>query len=210
MEKAKIYIIKSPIISALITFILALIISLTFSVFKISKHAGLEHTLIPIAFSFAFIYGFNIKEQMSKTYRLKYSLICTIPYLLVGLFAVYHDPVLIKLGHTNWLFLILLAPFITMTASIYFLSGFISKKFSDPEYQNRLIAQKNMPNELKNKRNIVGWFLVIIMALPLIYLYLTKNQIIKVSSETTLLLSTLFFVSLFITVKYLYNTKPKP
>lgn len=209
MEKTKTFILKSPIISAILTFTLAVILSIMSKLFLSSKTMGLEHTIIIIALCLAYSYGLHIKEQMSKIYRLQYSLLCTIPYLLLSIIIVLYNPAFTAIRQSYLFFITTLIPFVTITASVYFLSGFTSKKAANPQYHQRLIAQQNAPIELQNKRKLVGWLLVIFMALPLIYSNLSEKKIIQFNHETTLLLTILFLIGLSLIIKYLYDTKIK-
>lgn len=209
MEKINDIIFKTPSLSGIITFLCAFTLTIILKLCFGFKTMGLEQVLVPMALTFSYLYGYKIKKPMPKQYKLKYSLSVTIPYLLFGTLIILYAPKFAHFKHFDLLFIGILIPFIMMTFATYFLSGFTSKKSSNLDYQKQLDAQKNLPIEIQNKRRFVSWILVIFMALPLIYSNLCDRQIVNVDSNTTLSLTIIFLIGLFIIIKYLYDTKVK-
>lgn len=201
MEKIKNFILKTPVVMAIITFLSACFVSIFNTDFLGMKYMSIEKTLAPTALLFCIFYGHTFKEQIPKEYRIKYSLYTSFLYILFNLFNIYYstDISVLSLSYTS---IIVSAPLFCLV--IYFLSGAITQSYSNGDYEKMVIAQKNMPIQIQKKRRFLRYALNVAIFLPIILFVLINKNIIHFDKNVEILLPLLFlFIVIFIIAKYL-------
>lgn len=211
MEKIKVFVLKSPTFLSIFTFITAVALVYILKYLLAVKNMGLEQTLAPIAITYAYFYGKEFKEQMSRVFRLKYSLITTLPYLLLSILFAYFSPQVSQLKIFNMLCIGIMIQFLLIVLGIYFLSGYMSKIASRYDYQRIQNEQKNIPIEIRQKKNQKAYLLILILAIPTTLLILDSHHIIHLNTSESLSLAVISPILLFLLIYYLkklYGVKP--
>lgn len=128
MEKIKVFILKNPVITGLITFISVIFITLIFTLvlhFKLTF--PVELVLIIFSQVAPSIYFLKFKESISKNYRVIYALTIAISYVAFNVLTIY----LSSFGqqNLNWLLKITIFVFLIIFICIYKISGLAGKGF---------------------------------------------------------------------------------
>lgn len=203
MEKINKFILKSPTLLAIVSFLFAFILTLILKKLLGIHNISLEQTFIPIAISLAYFYGYETKEEMPKIYRLKYSIITTLPYLLLGIMVAYLSPKMIKLNASNIMCISIIIKFVLTTLLIFYLSKYISKKGSMYNYQKIKITNQILPIEIKRKTKIIHCIFFVIFALFVISSILDNLHIINLNPSITFSITIIFFITLFVSANYI-------
>jgi len=206
MEKIKVFILKSPVIMGIITFVSACILAIVFKLILGLKSMSLETTVIPLAIASPLFYTYHFKEQIKKAYRVKYALTITLLYALSNIFIILHLPELAQPKLLNMIVVLLIIFSTVIYLGVYFITGRFGKKSFIQNYPKAAIAKKNLPSATKKQINRVIYLLVIFLTLMSLAFELSEHHIINISDNMFLVLGVLFFGVMYYTLKYLKKT----
>lgn len=203
MEKIKIFILKSPVIMAIITFASAFILAIILKLFLGLKNTSLETTIIPMAISMPILYKNKFKEQISKTYKIIYALTTTLFYILFNFLMIFLSPVFSHSKNYNFLINATIMESIIIFFCIYFIIGRVGKRVLKYDFQKMAEIQKNMPVEIKKERRTKFLITFSILFSPMILLFLSHIHIISLDKNIKSILALLFIVLVIVSPKYL-------
>ncbi len=128
MEKIKVFILKSPVVTGLITFvsIITLILMLTL-LFHFKLTLPIELLLIIFSQVAPSIYFFKFKEPISKSYRIIYASTIAISYVAFNILTIYVSS--FGQQNLNWLLKLTVFAFLIIFICIYKISGLAGKGF---------------------------------------------------------------------------------
>jgi len=172
MGNIKSFILKHPIIIAIITFLLAYFVH-TINAGLIGQiYISIEKTLVPIALLLSLLYGYLYKEQLPQKYRLKYSISAALLYAIFNISAIYYFP---NAHNSSLLFTASRTPIFCFL--IYFLSGIITKRFSKSKTQNIENSLNSKSIAIQRKNFFILWIIIAIKLLLVIFAYFNRNLI---------------------------------
>lgn len=206
MEKINKFILKSPFITSVLTFVSAFILAIIFKSIIGFKSASLENCIYIIVLSFAFSYGYYFKEQMTKFYRLKYALITTFLNFILTISIIYFSTNISQSPLKNILYFSMLMPLIFMPFLIYHGSGYISKMFAKYDFKKQISIEKNMPIEIQKERKTVSLLYFLFISIGLIVFALNERKIIHLPDNILIIFSLLFLGIMLFSAKYFKKT----
>lgn len=206
MEKIKVFILKSPVIMAVLTFLSAFILAVVLKIFLGLKSMSLEKTIIPIAIGIPILYSYKFKEQVPKAYRIVYALTTTLFYVLLNILIIFFSPEFSQSKFSNLFINVMIIESIAIFFSIYLISGHVGKRFLKYDFQKMAARQKNMPVEVQKEKRTKALVALSILFLPMILLVLQNKHIIYLGENMDIILPISFLVLMFLTAKYLKKT----
>lgn len=207
MNKAKTFILKSPILMAVISFLTTIFILLIVKLL-LKIPINLETVLIPIAIITIPQCERKLKEKLPFQYRFKYSLTLTLIYLIINLIFISY---VTKNNPNLFQTLVTIATINSLIIyfSAYYVSIRLSKRLHYGNYEQILNEQKKIPIEIQKKRKITTYSLLAVAFFTIILFSLNGHHIITISKGALLLLSLSFLAALIFTVVYLKKIEPQ-
>lgn len=206
MEKIYKFILKSPVIMAIITFIFAFVLAIVLKLVLGIQSMSLEQTIIPVAIGIPILYSYKFKEQASKAYRIIYALTTTLFYLVFSIFIICFSSEYSQSKFFNTLINITVIESIGIFIGIYFISGRIGKRFLKYDFQKMANIQKNMPIEIQKEKRLKALGILFILFLPLLLYILNNKHIINLGKNMDIILPGLFLILMVLAGKYLKKT----